>query len=189
MLNQAVNAAKNIPGWMSEAELQWLSDTANQGKPITWCEIGTMVGRSWLCVAMSLPPGSTLVNIDVHLGEYHQNKDTWKKAPWVWDDNDYTWQATLAKLKRNDITIVQVKSDAIKLAQSAWFKANQFDVVFIDACHTYEGTKKQIELYRGDHLICGHDYNKVSWPGVVQAVDEMLPNKSTVPNTSIWYHV
>jgi hypothetical protein len=46
-------------------------------------------------------------------------------------------------------------------------------MVFLDAMHSYEETKKDIEWARaiGAHLITGHDY-KQEWPGVIQAVEE-----------------
>ena len=54
------------------------------------------------------------------------------------------------------------------------------DLVFIDADHSYEGCKADIIAWRpklrpGGWLM-GHDYEPVSFPGVVQAVDELVPS-------------
>ena len=50
------------------------------------------------------------------------------------------------------------------------------DVVYIDADHSYESVKEELDLYfpkiRYGGFICGHDYNKFAWPGVCSAVDE-----------------
>ena len=35
-------------------------------------------------------------------------------------------------------------------------------------------------------ILCGHDYD---WPGVRQAVGELLPGHQLVPETSIWWVV
>ena len=49
------------------------------------------------------------------------------------------------------------------------------DLIYIDACHTYEGCKNDIlnSLKLKPKVISGHDY--AHWcPGVIQAVDEVL---------------
>ena len=53
------------------------------------------------------------------------------------------------------------------------------DLVFIDADHSYEGCKADIIAWRpklrpGGWLM-GHDYCPKNFPGVVQAVDELVP--------------
>lgn len=53
------------------------------------------------------------------------------------------------------------------------------DLVFIDADHTYEAVKEDIELWkphvRPGGLLCGHDYRL--FEGVTQAVDEIRPDE------------
>jgi hypothetical protein len=46
-------------------------------------------------------------------------------------------------------------------------------LVFLDAVHTYEHTKADVQWARrvGASIICGHDYCE-RFPGVMQAVDE-----------------
>lgn len=52
---------------------------------------------------------------------------------------------------------------------------DSFDVVYIDADHSYESASNDISYYwpklRKNGFLCGHDYT-VKWPGVVKAVDE-----------------
>lgn len=48
-----------------------------------------------------------------------------------------------------------------------------FDIILIDADHSYEGCKRDIELYKNKaKIIIFHDYDTASWPGVKRAVDE-----------------
>jgi coproporphyrinogen III oxidase-like Fe-S oxidoreductase len=49
------------------------------------------------------------------------------------------------------------------------------DLIYIDACHTYEGCKNDLinALKLNPKAISGHDYT-ASWPGVVKAVDEVV---------------
>ncbi len=56
-----------------------------------------------------------------------------------------------------------------------------FDLVFIDAEHSYEGVKQDIQLWspllRSGGILCGHDYHGeygARYPGVKEAVDELL---------------
>lgn len=52
------------------------------------------------------------------------------------------------------------------------------DFVFIDADHSYEGCKRDIEAWRErvrvGGLLCGHDYGQPEFPGVQRAVDEFV---------------
>ena len=62
------------------------------------------------------------------------------------------------------------------LSEAAREKITDFDVVYIDADHTYEAVKLDIAAwYPGipsGGVLCGHDYTPGVWNGVVQAVDE-----------------
>lgn len=64
-----------------------------------------------------------------------------------------------------------------------------FDMVFIDADHSYEACARDIAAYRqclrSGGLLCGHDY-KESYPGVMRAVDEAFGGAAIVGPASIW---
>jgi len=59
-------------------------------------------------------------------------------------------------------------------------------MVFIDADHSYEGAKEDIDwaVTRGIPIISGHDYSDAH-PGVVRAVNEMFPENLRVMG-SLW---
>lgn len=63
-----------------------------------------------------------------------------------------------------------------------------FDLVFIDADHSYAGCRHDILAYtpkvKPGGLLAGHDYQP-DWPGVVRAVDELCPDAGHFH--SIWY--
>lgn len=60
-----------------------------------------------------------------------------------------------------------------------------YDYTFLDARHDYESVKADIEAWLPwtDLIIAGHDYG--TWPGVTQAVDELLPQRQILNN--VWY--
>lgn len=65
----------------------------------------------------------------------------------------------------------------------------RFDLVYIDAGHTYEDVRQDIEMYgpMADKVLCGDDYdvNLPSVAGVVRAVDECVPERRTFGR--FWY--
>jgi SAM-dependent methyltransferase len=52
----------------------------------------------------------------------------------------------------------------------------QFDLVFVDADHSYQKVLQDIAAWedkvRPGGILCGDDYDNPHWPGVKQAVDE-----------------
>ena len=66
------------------------------------------------------------------------------------------------------------------------FNGNKVDMVFIDAEHTYESCKDDIEAWlpKCTKYICGHDYSD-NFPGVKQAVNEKFGKVNIVD--SLWW--
>jgi hypothetical protein len=52
------------------------------------------------------------------------------------------------------------------------------DLVYIDGDHSYEGCKRDIEIYRqkARRVICGDDYMEREGFGVIEAVTKLFPN-------------
>jgi len=67
----------------------------------------------------------------------------------------------------------------------------QFDLVFIDADHSYNGVATDIQMWlpkvRSGGIIAGHDYNQ-KWPSVQRAVADNLPlNEIHLEPDSVWW--
>ena len=73
---------------------------------------------------------------------------------------------------------------------SEQFEDESLDVVFIDATHTYPAVKQDIQLWlpkvKTGGILAGHDYEP-NFPGVVRAVDELLPNKEIKSHCWIYH--
>lgn len=71
-------------------------------------------------------------------------------------------------------------------------KDNSVDLLFLDASHEYDQTKKELEDYwpkiKPGGLLLGHDYRTKS-PGVIQAVNERFISRegfAVLPNSNIF---
>ncbi len=80
------------------------------------------------------------------------------------------------------VSIIRLKSEEANIA----FPELTADLIYIDGSHMYENVKKDIQMWlpKATKIICGDDYDE-NWKGVVQAVDEVVPNK--LINNRIWY--
>ena len=81
--------------------------------------------------------------------------------------------------------------EAGNLFPKKYFSDGYFDLVFIDAEHTYEKVKQDIEVWlplvKENRILCGHDYNNKYHPGVKQAVDEVFGEANIkLLGNSIW---
>jgi predicted O-methyltransferase YrrM len=72
--------------------------------------------------------------------------------------------------------IKMYRGNTLKLAKK--FSDNTFDVVFIDADHSYIGVCNDFKLYhtkvKQDGLIVFHDYGDEMWTGIKRFCDEMV---------------
>lgn len=169
--------APDIEGWMTYTELKWLYETAKNKECIV--EIGSWKGRS----THALCSGSKGTVWAV---------DTWKGSA---DPKDQTHN----QAKREDVfsefsnntkqfsNLSVIRKDSLEAAKL--FSDRSLDMVFIDAGHTYEEVKADIDAWlpkvKDGGLICGHDYSDV-WKGVKQAVDERFDGNKI---DTIWTHV
>ena len=168
-----------IQGWMTHGELDWLYRTAQKAGSIL--ELGSWKGRSSHALLSGCKGKVTCV-------------DTWQGSEDVHDyTNKHFWEG------KEDIYSQFLKNvghfpnlEAMRMKgedAAAKFRAEgrKFDMVFIDAEHTYESVKRDIACWRdlATVVISGHDYRPDTWMGVCQAVDEAFGK--TYKAESIWY--
>jgi predicted O-methyltransferase YrrM len=82
--------------------------------------------------------------------------------------------------------------DKPSLTASNLYEKRSLDFVFIDAGHSYEEVKKDIQAWlpkvKKGGVLAGHDYSK-SFPGVVKAVRESLPGHVQKSKNCWFYEV
>ncbi len=190
--NINIEHALKCDGFMSEQELLWLGKMSKQNK--ICCEVGSWHGRSSRSILDNLTEGGKLFCIDTWNGSIGEQDTNHSSA------RNMNGDAAFFEFMQNNMDGVQ-SGGVIPLRisgenASKLFKEKniKFDFCFIDAGHTFDEVKKDIEcwlpLVKDGGIICGHDYypdNSV-WEGVKRAVDSFFPNVEYIPNTSIWCH-
>ena len=87
-----------------------------------------------------------------------------------------------------DVVTIIVK-DSVEAA--GYYGDASLEFVFIDADHTYEGVKRDIQAWlpkiKSGGILAGHDFR---WEGVGKAVRELLPNTIEYPgNPDCFWHL
>ena len=87
----------------------------------------------------------------------------------------------------------KINMSAIQMSSakaSQLYDDKSLDFVFIDANHSYKEVKNDILNWlpklKSGATFAGHDYNPNSFPGVIQAVNELFPNNFTVVG-DVWF--
>jgi SAM-dependent methyltransferase len=168
-----INRALEISGWMDEAELLWLAEQAQCHKDIV--EIGSWMGRSTRALADNTE-GSVWA-VDTWKGsDEHTHLLEGKSENWLYEE----FQRNMEGLPKG--RLYPFRDLSLAAAECFQRMKIKFDMVFIDADHGYECAKDDIQAWRKllvpGGLLCGHDYGPLgSWPGVQQAVDELVPDR------------
>ncbi len=131
--------------------------------PLSILEIGAFVGDSTREFAKA---GAVVLSVDPwdeQMPGYHVEGDILE----AWRENTkglnvVAWRGTAGAFYRD--------------AFCGGFMGVRFDMAYIDAVHTYDAVRFDIEncerILAPGGILAGHDYCPANFPGVVQAVDE-----------------
>jgi len=156
---------------MRPAELEWLAGEASK------CDLVLEVGSYHGCSTTAM-----LDNSNAHI----VCVDLWG-SPAVTGEDDYNLFISNVTNHLDRLTILRGRSHDMLdylIEQETWF-----DMVFIDGGHQYKNVYGDIErgLRLNGGLICGHDFGRKRWPGVVKAVEELIPGYRRIKETSLWF--
>ena len=170
-----------IPGQTWPQELCWLYDRLAASKH--HAEVGVWCGRSLFaaCGGMQV---ATVYAVDI---DQPGVGAALPDASWV----QAVLSATIAAIEaRGTVTVKPLMIGSLDAARSLYRAEVVLDSVFIDGSHHYADVVADIEewlpLVKSGGLICGHDYS-TAFPGVMDAVNYLLPGFEVVPNTRIWW--
>ena len=172
-----------IDGWMSKGALSWLYRQSMASKVVV--EVGAWKGRSTKALALRCP--GTVYAVDTWAGvpdDPEQNDRLYPDREASWD----VFSRNLAQeIKRR--RVVPLRMESTQAAQYMLDKGIAPDFVFIDADHRYEAVVQDIKAWgavlRKGGILAGHDYWP-SWPEVIRAVDELVPDRQLVTG-GIWW--
>jgi predicted O-methyltransferase YrrM len=172
--------AKQIDGWMSDSELEFLARVARDSN-IT-VEFGSYKGRSTRAMADNTK--GIIYAVDPWDGKYFRDDGSF--AHLFSPDNFSSFFANLSDHIRTRRVIPYC-------AHSRDFRiSDPVDFVFIDGDHRYNSVISDIQIAQQlvkKGVIAGHDYTHTDWPGVKRAVDELLPDKFKLVDSIWWYEV
>lgn len=140
------------------------------------CEIGVFKGEFSEILLQKLKP-KELHLIDLFEGRMCSGDKDGNNI--VWTDLNEEYNKLLDKYKTNNEVVLH-KGKSIDVLIN--FEDNYFDLIYIDGDHEYNGVKIDLSLallkVKTGGLICGHDYNINTFPGVVQAVNEFCQDNN-----------
>jgi predicted O-methyltransferase YrrM len=182
-----INDFTDEQGWFN---YQGFYDYVSSYNFETLVEIGVWKGSSISYLA-SKNQHSKLYAVDLFEDTYRYKKGELKKAA---STISTTYNENLKKTKTRDL-ITDIKSLSWEAAEL--FTNSSVDFVFIDADHSYESVKKDINAWfskvKPGGIFSGHDYaayNGNDHPGVKRAVDEFAAKQGLQLRThqgSVWY--
>lgn len=168
-------------GFMAQTELEYLAHLAERHALIV--EIGSWQGRSARVFGDNTR--GTVWCVDTWADNAYGSApaEMTCRPDWLWD----AFGRNCADLIGSKVFPVRQKSVDAGMAFAAI--GASFDLIFIDAGHNYEDVRDDIfvwlPLLKPGGVICGHDYASYH-PGVIQAVDQLIPSRRVVEGTTIW---
>ena len=166
---------ENIQGWFDYQDL-YTYVVNLLPNPAHIVEVGAWKGRStaYLCVEIKNSNKDIKLDVvDIWTGETNDPKAYSDDKEFIENNRDIfplfkknlepTWDM---------LTAYQMPS----VEASEMYADKSLDFVYIDANHSYEFVKEDLRVWlpkvKDKGIIAGHDYNPVSWPGVIKAVNE-----------------
>jgi Methyltransferase domain len=170
-----ISRAMKIPGFITIPELEWLARQAKRHQRIV--EIGSYLGRSTRALADNT--SGKVFAVD----DFYGPRDIAL--------SEATRKGLLEKFAQNmeGLSLERLQAFMVDHRTLGGMKVNP-DMVFIDGSHEYSDVKADIETWKAallpGGLICGHDFDN-GWPGLTQAVKELIPDVKVEPGTTLWW--
>lgn len=160
-----------VKGFMHPDELEQLAFLATNRDVL---EVGSFMGLSAFCMAIV---AKSVTCVDT----FKANSAGQQQMP---DLTTYDTFISAVRRFRNVTHFVGTSEQAAAVIPS------DYDMVFLDAMHTYEDVKADLERWwprirPGGILVC-HDYGHDHFPGVKQAVDERFGPQTNTVGTLMW---
>lgn len=176
---------QDLEGWfnMEEQYLELLDATPDGG---TFVELGCYKGKSTSFIGVEIHKQKRDINffaVDSFQGATNSTDVNEQKAYEGVTEIELAYAINISEVGNKVKTIKSLSHEA-----SQYFDDNSVDVIFIDAGHSYEAVKKDIDCWlpkmKPNGIMAGHDYT--AWDGVNKAVDEKFGKIHKVEN-DCWF--
>ena len=173
-INEHIERALTIPGWMLRSELTWLFNVSRFMGTIL--EVGSWMGRSTYILCSSCK--GTVFAVDHFRGSSeHQELIKAGIDPYV------GFKGNMDKFEN----LVTIRADSRRAAEILCIPG-KFDMVFLDGAHEYDEFMGDLAVWaaRARVILCGHDGN---YESIKRALSETFPGRHPrrVPETTLWY--
>jgi predicted O-methyltransferase YrrM len=174
-----------IEGWfnMEKQYLELLDATPEGG---TFVELGCYKGKSTSFIGVEIHKRKRdieFIAVDSFQGATNSTDENEFKAYQDISDFEETYRYNVYQLGNKITTIKALSHEAADM-----FDDESVSVCFIDAGHSYDAVKKDIEAWlpkmKPNGIMAGHDYK--AWEGVNQAVTEVFGTPHKVEN-DCWF--
>ena len=167
-------------------------------KPVVGAEVGVQAGDTSIQLLKGLPSLKRLYCVDAWrwYPEYDHDRCPTDKTGGRWPDQELLDAARETFLRRMiaggfQARVVMMPMFSVDAAEQV--ADASLDFVFLDANHSYEFVRQDIELWRPKvrrgGLLAGHDYRNLHNPrwGVTEAVGEAFPQGVSVGDDFTWW--
>lgn len=142
-------------------------------RPLRILEVGSWLGGSAIAMADAVPGEVTVHCVDTWAGT--PTDLTGRLAQEAGGSEGVYQEFTKRVAGRLNKTVFPWQGTSVERAAQDW---EPFDIIFIDAEHTYEAAKDDILAWwkhlRDDGVMCGHDFETAFFDGVTKAVRELF---------------
>lgn len=173
----------NIQGWFIYNEIYDIAvATAQSGAHFV--EVGSWRGRSTAYMSVNIANSGKQIKFDcVDTWRGSLDEEVHQQDPSVVNDTLYAeFLANMAPVQHIVNPVRMTSMEAVKL-----YDDNSLDFVLIDGSHAYADVHNDITHWlaklKPGAMIAGDDYE---WPGVKQAVNELLPGFVHFEQTGCW---
>jgi predicted O-methyltransferase YrrM len=145
---------------------EWLAQQINSHSYTRAAELGVRDGRTYLYLLQHCPHLETLIGVDIWAPSTAHGQGAESYAAWPQEENERVVRAGCTGSQVARLLKMRTSAAAVLVEDGS------LDLVFIDAGHTTEAVREDIQLWRPKlrpgGLLCGDDYH---WPSVRKAVD------------------